>query len=61
LHIPLILLGLHLGWLLGKRFLMITYMSRKSGRSHQTVLEVVNHDKATGEYIIASGWGEKSD
>ncbi len=52
---------MHLGWLLGDRFLMLTHIGRKSGQPRQVVLEVVRHDKPTHTYIIASGWGEQSD
>jgi len=52
---------MHLGWLLSDRFLMLTHIGRKSGRPHQTVIEVVQHDKETDTYYVVSGWGEKSD
>jgi deazaflavin-dependent oxidoreductase (nitroreductase family) len=61
LRLPIWLYRAHLGWLLGDRFLMLTHRGRKSGLPRQTVLEVVRHDKATGTYIIVSGWGEKAD
>jgi deazaflavin-dependent oxidoreductase (nitroreductase family) len=50
-----------LGWLLGDRFLMLTHKGRKSGLPRQVVLEVVAHHPDTGEYIIASGWGDRAD
>jgi len=49
-----------MGWLLGDRFLMLTHIGRKSGRRRQSVLEVIGHDKASGTYIIASGWGQQA-
>lgn len=61
LRLPILLYRARLGWLLGKRFLMLTHIGRKSGQPHQTVVEVVDHDAATGTYFIASGWGRKSD
>jgi deazaflavin-dependent oxidoreductase (nitroreductase family) len=61
LRAPIWLYRWHLGWLLGHRFLMLTHIGRKSGQPRRTVLEVVNWDKATGAYYIASGWGERSD
>jgi deazaflavin-dependent oxidoreductase (nitroreductase family) len=60
-RLPLWLYRLHLGWLLGERFLRLTHIGRKSGQPHQTVLEVVDHDRATDSSIVTSGWGEKSD
>lgn len=61
LRLPIWLYRVHLGWLLGDRFLMLTHIGRKSGQPHQTVLEVVSHDKSSDAYVIASGWGEQSD
>lgn len=61
LRLPIWLYRLHLGWLLGDRFLMLTHWGRKSGRPHETVIEVVQQDKETDTYYVVSGWGEKSD
>jgi deazaflavin-dependent oxidoreductase (nitroreductase family) len=61
LHMPVYLYRAKLGWLLGDRFLSLTTVGRKSGQPHQIVLEVVLHDKLSGTYYIASGWGEKAD
>ena len=58
---PLFLYRIGLGGLLGTRFLLLNHTGRKSGQLRQTVLEVVKHDKATGTYTIASGFGKKSD
>jgi deazaflavin-dependent oxidoreductase (nitroreductase family) len=58
---PLFLYRIGLGGLLGQRFLLLNHTGRKSGKSRQTVLEVVNHDKTTDTYYIASGFGKKSD
>jgi deazaflavin-dependent oxidoreductase (nitroreductase family) len=60
-RLPLWLYRAHLGWLLGHRFLRLTHRGRHSGRRYQTVLEVVRHDRATGAYVVASGWGKKAD
>lgn len=60
-RLPLGLYRAQLGWLLGERFLRLTHIGRKSGQPHQTVLEVVDYDRATDRYIVTSGWGEKSD
>ncbi|MCA9953272.1 MAG: nitroreductase family deazaflavin-dependent oxidoreductase [Ardenticatenaceae bacterium] len=58
---PLFLYRIGLGGLLGHRFLLLNHIGRKSGKPRQSVLEVVNHDKATDTYYIASGFGKKSD
>ena len=61
LRLPIRLYRMRLGWLLGDRFLMLTHKGRKSGFLHETVIEVVGHDKETDTYYVVSGWGEKSD
>ena len=58
---PLWLYRAGLGWLLGGRFLELTHIGRKSGKERQTVLEVVKHDRQTGAYYVAAGFGPKSD
>jgi deazaflavin-dependent oxidoreductase (nitroreductase family) len=58
---PIFLYRIGLGGLLGKRFLLLNHIGRKSGKVRQTVLEVVNHDKETDTFYIASGFGKKSD
>lgn len=61
LRFPIWLYRLRLGWLLGDRFVMFRHIGRKSGLPRYTVVEVVRHDPPTNTYIIASGWGQKSD
>lgn len=58
---PLFLYRIGLGGLLGRRFLLLNHTGRKSGRSRQSVLEVVNYDQASDTFYIASGFGKKSD
>ena len=60
LRCPILLYQLHLGWLLGHRFLLLTHVGRKSGMSRLTVLEVVSYESARQRCVIASGWGEKA-
>lgn len=61
LRLPIWLYRIRLGWLLGDRFLMLIHTGRKSGLPRQSVIEVVQHDKATDTYYVVSAWGEKSD
>lgn len=61
LRLPIWLYRLGLGWLLDSRFLMLTHIGRRTGSPHETVIEVVRHDKRTDTYYVVSGWGEKSD
>ncbi len=61
LRAPIWLYRARLGWLLGERFLLLTHTGRRTGLPHQTVLEVICHDRATGVFVVASGWGERAD
>jgi deazaflavin-dependent oxidoreductase (nitroreductase family) len=60
LRVPILLYRMHIGWLLGHRFLLLTHVGRKSGTRHHTVLEVIAYASTTGTCIVASGWGEKA-
>ena len=55
---PIPLYRAHLGFLLGKRFLMLEHTGRKSGQTRRTILEVVaNHPDAV---YVAAGWGARA-
>jgi deazaflavin-dependent oxidoreductase (nitroreductase family) len=60
-RLPIWLYRIHLGRLLGNRFLLLTHLGRKSGLPRQVVLEVLRHDRTTDTYIIASAWGAKAN
>jgi deazaflavin-dependent oxidoreductase (nitroreductase family) len=60
MRLPTVLYRLHLGWLLGHRFVLLTHRGRRTGRIRRTVLEVVRYDRRTGEVIVAAGWGARS-
>ena len=57
---PLYLYRFKLGFLLGERFINLKHWGRKSGNLNETVIEVIDHDKAKGKIYSASGFGEKS-
>jgi deazaflavin-dependent oxidoreductase (nitroreductase family) len=61
LRLPVWLYRLHLGWLLGNRFLLLTHQGRKSRQPYRTVIEVVRYDKEADTYYAVSGWGKKAD
>ncbi len=54
--LPVFLYRLHLGWLLGKRFMQITHVGRHSGKVRRTVLAVLRFDKETKEIYAVSAW-----
>jgi deazaflavin-dependent oxidoreductase (nitroreductase family) len=56
---PVYLYRWNLGWLLGKRMILIEHTGRKSGRARRSVLEVTA--VRDGRPIIVSGFGTKSD
>jgi deazaflavin-dependent oxidoreductase (nitroreductase family) len=56
---PLWLYRARLGWLLGRRFLMLTHVGRRSGRTYRTVVEVVA--RPDGEYVAVAGFGPTTD
>ena len=45
------------GWLLGRRFLLLTHRGRRSGRRYETVLEVLRWDPWRDEATVMSGFG----
>ncbi len=57
-RLPIGLYRTRLGFLLGRRFLMLEHRGRKSGQIRRTVLEVVaRHPEAL--YVVAA-WGDKA-
>lgn len=60
-RLPLWLYRAGLGRLLGRRFLLLTHVGRRTGRVRAVVLEALEHDPATGRTLVASGWGERAD
>ncbi|HEY1713764.1 MAG TPA: nitroreductase family deazaflavin-dependent oxidoreductase [Solirubrobacteraceae bacterium] len=60
LRAPAYLYDVHAGWMLGQRFLCLTHTGRQSGRRYRTMLEVVGHDRATGELIVLAGLGRSA-
>jgi deazaflavin-dependent oxidoreductase (nitroreductase family) len=59
-RLPIWLYRAGLGWMLGDRFLLLNHIGRKSGLPRQAVLEVVQHDRQSDVYVVAVGFGEKS-
>ena len=50
-----------LGWIFGRRILVVSHRGRRSGRQYETVLECVVFDKITKESVIASAYGTRAD
>ena len=59
---PLPLYRAGLGWLfLGRTFLVLTHVGRRTGRPHATAAMVLAEDRRTGEAVICSVWGPHTD
>lgn len=54
--LPLLLYRLHIGWLMGKRFLQVTHLGRRSGKVRRTVLAVLKFDPKSREIYAVSAW-----
>src|SRR6476660_2201393 len=54
--LPLLLYRLRLGWLLGKRFVLLTHVGRRSGKVRRTILAVLRFDETTKEIFAVSAW-----
>jgi deazaflavin-dependent oxidoreductase (nitroreductase family) len=51
----------NLGWLLGHRFLRLRHVGRRTGRVYNTLLEVIGHNPASGEFVVLTGLGASAD
>jgi deazaflavin-dependent oxidoreductase (nitroreductase family) len=58
--LPLILYRLGLGWMLGKRFMLLTHVGRRSGKIHRSVLAVVGYDEKTRTIMAVSAWSSSN-
>jgi deazaflavin-dependent oxidoreductase (nitroreductase family) len=48
------------GWILGRRFLRLTHVGRRTGREYQTMLEVVGEDRGRAEVMVIAGLGRSA-
>ncbi len=56
LKLPLVLYRTGLGWLFGHRFVLLTHVGRRSGKTRRTVLAVLRFDANTKEIMAISAW-----
>jgi deazaflavin-dependent oxidoreductase (nitroreductase family) len=59
-RIPVYFYKIGLGWMFGKRFVLFHHIGRKSGKNYQTVVEVVEIEKETGNVVIVAGYGHQT-
>jgi deazaflavin-dependent oxidoreductase (nitroreductase family) len=50
-----------LGWLFGKRLLLLKHTGRRTGLRRETLLEVVEYHKEGPEVMVVNGFGPTSD
>jgi deazaflavin-dependent oxidoreductase (nitroreductase family) len=60
-RLPILLYRIGLGGLLGKRFLLLEHIGRRSGLIREAVLEVIRYDETQNVFYIVSAFGERSD
>jgi deazaflavin-dependent oxidoreductase (nitroreductase family) len=58
-RLPVTLYRAHLGWLLGRRFVLVEHRGRVSGAVRSVVIEVVGRED--GALVVASGFGTRAD
>ena len=51
----IIVYHLHLGWLVGHRFLLITHRGRRTGKVRQTGVMVLRYDRRSREAFVVAG------
>ena len=60
-RLPLFLYRNGWGWMLGRTFLMLEHVGRRTGKPYETVAMVLGDDADIGEVVICSGWGPHVD
>lgn len=53
---PIFLYRIGLGWILGRRFMLLTHVGRRSGKVRRTILAVLRFDPYTREIMAISAW-----
>lgn len=53
---PIFLYRSGLGWILGRRFMLLTHIGRRTGKVRRTVLAVLRFDPQTKEIMAISAW-----
>ncbi len=53
---PIFLYRIGLGWMLGRRFMLLTHIGRRSGKVRRVILAVLRFDPKTKESMAISAW-----
>jgi deazaflavin-dependent oxidoreductase (nitroreductase family) len=57
---PVLVYRCGLGWIFGRRLLLLRHVGRRTGRPRDVVLEVVGPGPTGGSYVVASGYGARA-
>ncbi|WP_116709373.1 nitroreductase family deazaflavin-dependent oxidoreductase [Actinomycetospora cinnamomea] len=57
---PILVYRCGLGWIFGRRLVLLTHVGRTTGRPRRVVLEVVGRGPVAGSYVVASGYGRRA-
>jgi deazaflavin-dependent oxidoreductase (nitroreductase family) len=60
-RVPVYLYRLRCGWVLGRRFMLLVHVGRRTGRRRETVLEVMEYRENGPEVVVMSGFGHGAD
>lgn len=60
-RLPLQLYRSGKGWIVGRTFLLLVHVGRKTGQRRETVAMVLADDGVSGEVVICSAWGPDAD
>ncbi|MFR0355604.1 nitroreductase family deazaflavin-dependent oxidoreductase [Streptomyces sediminimaris] len=60
-RLPVVLFRAGLGWVFGRRLLLLHHTGRVTGLHRRVVLEAVEYEPADGSWIVASGSGPGAD
>ncbi|MFJ3336022.1 nitroreductase family deazaflavin-dependent oxidoreductase [Streptomyces sp. NPDC086766] len=56
-RLPLLFFRCGLGWVFGRRLLLLHHRGRVTGLDRQVILEAVGYEPSDGSWIVASGFG----
>ncbi|MGW7527319.1 nitroreductase family deazaflavin-dependent oxidoreductase [Streptomyces sp. NPDC054783] len=59
-RLPIVVFRTGLGWIFGRRLLLLHHTGRVTGLDRRVVLEVVEHEPASGSWTVASGFGTRA-
>ena len=59
-RVPVYFYKIGLGGMFGKRFVLFHHVGRKSGKHYQSVVEVVEIEKDSGNVIVVAGYGRRT-